>query len=110
MKKVMILLLVCSVIGLTAMMKFTNPIEIGPAGVLVFFTLLYIVLFVLTTFAVGFLFPKVTQKKRYFYGAAISFLPLIFLIARSFGGGGLLEAGLATVLVVISCFLIYKRL
>jgi len=106
----MILLLVCSVIGLVVMMNFTNPIEMGPAGVLVFFTLLYIVLFVLTTLVVGFLFPKIIQKKRYFYGATISFLPLIFLIARSFGGGGLLEAGLAMVLVVVSCFLIYKRL
>jgi hypothetical protein len=98
------------VLGLGAMVNFTNPIEIGPAGVLVFFTLLYIVFFVVTTFAVGFLFPKIVQKKRYFYGAAVSFLPLIFLIARSLEGSGILEAGLAAILVAVSCFLIYKRL
>ncbi len=108
---------IVSVIGLTAlifMLFLTSPTDIGPLGVLVFFTTLYVTMFGATTVCVR-LFMRAAFKKNeltrkdYLYSAILAFGPIMFLMARSFGAISPWTISLIIVFLGLAEFLVYKK-
>ena len=108
---------VISIVGLAAlilMLIFTSPTEIGPFGVLLFFTTVYIVTFGIVTLLMQtfmrLAFKKDTFKnKDYLYAAVLAFGPIMFLMARSFNAINLWTAGLICFFIFLAEFLVAKR-
>ena len=107
-----------SIIGLAVlllMLNLTSPTEIGPFGVLLFFTTLYLVIFgIITLISQTFMriaFKKTKFKnKDYLYSAVLSFGPIMLLMARSFGAINLWTIGLIVLFLTLAEFLVYKRI
>jgi hypothetical protein len=106
-----------SVVGLAVlltMLNVTSPTEIGPLGVLLFFTTLYMELFCLISIVMQ-LFCRVALRKTtfrgkdYLYAAVFAFGPIMLLMARSFGVVNLWTIGLIVLFLVLAEFLVYKR-
>ncbi|MBR2543840.1 hypothetical protein IKF04_00895 [Candidatus Saccharibacteria bacterium] len=106
-----------SIIGLAAlifMLNNTSPTEIGPFGVLLFFTTVYVVCFGIMTFLIqSFLkiaFSKTsTSNKDYLYSAIAAFTPVMFMMAYSFGAVNLWTTALIIVFVFLAEFLVHKK-
>ena len=108
---------IVSIIGLAAliiMLNFTSPTEIGPFGVLLFFTTLYIALFGIASACLS-IFYHLTNKreamrnKDYLYSAVLAFGPIMLLMARSFGVVTPLTVGLIFIFLLLAEFLVMKR-
>ena len=106
-----------SIIGLAALiliLNLTSPTEIGPFGVLLFFTTLYLTIFGIITLVMQ-AFYKVAlgkttfRKKDYFSAAVIAFGPIMLLMARSFGAINLWTVSLIFIFVFLAEFLVIKR-
>lgn len=105
-----------SIIGLAAlilMLIFTSPTEIGPFGVLLFFTTFYAAIFGVTTLLYQtfcwLAFKKTTLRaKDYLYTAVLAFGPIIALIVRSFGAINLWTVSLIALFLFLAEFLVYK--
>lgn len=99
---------------LMVMMNITTPTEIGPLGVLVFFTTVYVMVFGLMVGLVQ-IFKKMTSKRGkmgkrdYAYAAAIAMGPIMLLLAHSVGTEWWLAIPGVTIFVVLFCFVISKR-
>lgn len=98
------------------MLNFTTPHKAGVLGVLVFFTMVFMVLFGIT-YEIVKVFQKIlsdknkqgnkiSERKTVMYATVVSFGPIILLVARS---ASLTTIGLAGIFVFLGCFLIYKR-
>lgn len=109
---------IMSIIGLAVliiMLFFTSPTEIGPLGVLLFFTTIYVTLFgfVALLFQV---FKKIAFKKPnlsnkdYLYSAVFAFAPIMILMARTFGAINLWTVSLIFAFTALAEFLVYKRI
>lgn len=105
-----------SIVGLAAlilMLIFASPTEIGPFGVLVFFTTLYTAIFgvislLLRTFY-HFAFEKdILRTKDYLYAAVLAFGPIVALIVRSFGAINPWTVSLIALFLFLAEFLVYK--
>jgi hypothetical protein len=92
------------------MMNLTTPAAIGPFGVLVFFTLLYILSFGVASMGIWILFRKMSARRQYVYGTVVGFAPMMLLMVGAFGGIGVWQFVLVLCAEVIACFLISKRL
>lgn len=111
------LIILISIIGLAAlfiMLNFTSPTEIGPFGVLLFFTTLYATLFgiislVLWTFYRLAFKKEVFRSKDYLYAAVMAFGPIMTLMARSFGAINLWTISLILIFLILAEFLVAKR-
>lgn len=112
--RLIILASLVAVIILMVMLNLTAPAEIGPLGVLVFFTMVYVVIFGVATGVVA-LMRKVSgnrggmRKKDYFFAAIIAFGPIMLLLVQSFGSLSLWTVALIAIFVSLGCFLISKR-
>lgn len=106
-----VLSLMAAVILLT-MLNFTTPAGIGPLGVLVFFTAVYVLMLGISVALVK-IFLRLTGrqvgKKSYMYGAVIAFGPIMLLLAQSLRSMSMLTVGLTVVFVFLGCFLVNKR-
>ena len=109
---------VLSIIGLAVliiMLFFTSPTEIGPFGVLLFFTTIYITVFGLISILfqtfkrVAFKKPNL-RNKDYLYSAVFAFAPIMLLMARSFGAINLWTFVLICLFTALAEFLVYKRI
>ncbi len=107
-----------SIIGLAVlflMLIFTSPTEIGPFGVLLFFTTLYVAFFgalclLLQAFKRIAFKKEKWERKDYLYAAVLAFGPIMLLMARSFGAVNLWTGGLIIVFLALAEFLVYKRI
>lgn len=116
MKRNHIIVLV-SIIGLAALTMILNllsPTEIGPVGVLLFFTTLYMTVFCILVLAMQaflFFFMRKTKLrgKDYLCAAVLSFGPIMVLMARSFGAINPLTIGLIFAFLFLAEFLVYKK-
>lgn len=101
-------------IVLVLMLNLTSPMEIGPFGVLLFFTTFYLVAFGLITLGVK-VFCRLALKKEtfrrkdYLYTAVAGFLPIMLLMARSFGVVNVWTVSLIGLFIILVEFFIYKR-
>ena len=108
---------IISIIGLAAlfiMLNFTSPTEIGPLGVLLFFTTLYATVFGIITLIQGAFYrlafsKSVFRTKDYLYSAVMAFGPIMVLMARSFGAISPWTIGLILAFLSLAEFLVYKR-
>ncbi len=112
------LITILSLVGFAVMMvmlNFTTPAEIGPLGVLVFFTTIYMTVFGLAVLLVR-AFSRmngrkgVLRRKDYCYAAVGAFAPILLLLAQSFGSLSIWTVLLTVAFVFLGCFAISKRL
>ena len=106
-------------IFLVITINLTTPSDIGPLGVLVFFTLVYLVCLGVIVglcrifFAVRGKMQKnktrVSPRKSYYYATVLAFVPMILIFMRSLGGLNLLEIALVVLFAVVGCFYISKK-
>lgn len=100
--------------ALIAMLTLTSPTEIGPFGVLVFFTTLYASLLGLMSAIVS-IFFRLTRKrdtlrgKDYLYAAVLAFGPIMLIMARSFGVVTPWTVALILIFLFLAEFLVMKR-
>lgn len=96
------------------MLNYTAPPEVGVLGVLVFFTMVFMVLFGVMSEIVK-IFQRIlkdknggeiSENKTYMYATVLAFGPIILLVTRSVS---LMTVVLAAIFVILGCFLIYKR-
>lgn len=97
-----------------AMINLTTPTGVGPLGVLVFFTMIYIAIYgVINLMVVAFMKAsgkKNGERKNRFLAAMISFGPIMLLLVQSFGSLNVITLLMVIVFVVLGCFVINKRL
>lgn len=106
-----VLSLIAAVILLT-MLNFTTPAGIGPLGVLVFFTAVYVLMLGISVALVKIFLKmsgKKVGKKSYLYGAVVAFGPIMLLLAQALGSVSWVTVGLTVVFVFLGCFLVNKR-
>lgn len=106
---------VLSVIILLAVLNLTTPVQVGPLGVLVFFTALYtVVLNIAVFFMKGFWKLAGTKgnlgRKGFLYAASLAFFPVMLLFLQSLEIMSPAMIGLAVLLEAIVLFLISKKL
>ena len=107
-----------SIIGLAVlilMLIFTSPTDIGPLGVLLFFTTVYLVsvggaTLLLQSFLSIALKRKEMRNKDRLYAAVLAFGPIMVMMARSFGAINLWVISLIVVFLALAEFLVYKRI
>lgn len=108
-----------SLIALLVMVNLTTPSDVGPLGVLVFFTLAYLVCLGIMVGACKVFFAlkkkmngnrHINSRASYYYGSILAFAPILLLFMRSLGELNFLEVILVALFVVIGCFYLSKRL
>lgn len=113
--RLILIISLAAVIVLTVMLNFTSPTEVGPLGVLVFFTSVYAIVLGVSVWIIW-LFRRTMGKKQgmrkkdYCYGAIIAFGPIMMLLMQSFGTLSLFTVLLVGIFVFLGCFLVSKRL
>ena len=113
--RILVLISIIGLAALTLMLNLSSPTEIGPVGVLLFFTTLYMSVFgILALIMQAFLFFSMKKKnmrsKDYLYVSVLAFGPIMVLMARSFGAINPLTIGLIFVFLFLTEFLIYKKI
>ncbi len=97
------------------MVNFTSPLDVGVFGVLVFFTMIFILIFGIVFMVVKIfqkiLNPKnfVVNSKTFLYSGIISFGPIILLLVQSFQAMSVWTFLLTGLFVFLGCFLVNKR-
>ena len=94
------------------MLNFTTPAEIGPFGVLVFFTMVYVLMLGLGILLVKFfvkLLRRTMRRKDYLYGAVVAFAPIMLMLVQSVGTVSVLTVVLVMMFTGLGCFLVSKR-
>lgn len=103
-----------SLVVLAVILNLTTPTEIGPLGVLVFFTTCYVLMFgvanLLVRMVVRIMGKKQPRRKLRLYGAVLAFAPVMLLLVRSFGSMNWWTLGLVGLFELLGCFLVYKRI
>ncbi len=97
---------------LLAMMNFTTPTDVGPLGVLVFFTTLYVVMLGISNVIIS-IFYKIRGKKKlgtkgYACALILALAPIIILVMRPFVGFSLLSVVVTLTFVGVGWFLVSK--
>lgn len=108
-----------AVVFLIVVLNLTTPSDVGPLGVLVFFTLGYIVCLGVMVGLCRIFFAllakmrrqrlEANRKRSYYYASVLAFVPIVLIFMRSFGELGVLEVFLALLLGIIGCFFVSKR-
>lgn len=105
---------IIGVLVLVGMLTLTSPTAIGPLGVLVFFTTLYITIF--SAFSVALeIFNRLAyrreemKRKDYLSAAVMAFGPIMVMMARSFGAINLWTLSLIVIFLILAEFLVYKK-
>ena len=108
---------IAGIVGTVVLFLFlvlTSPMEIGPLGVLVFFTTLYSVIFsvfflIWQTFSRLAFRKTVMRRKDYLCSAILAFGPIMVMMARSFGAINLWTLTLIALFLILAEFLVYKK-
>ncbi|SRR6266496_5366619 len=109
---------IASFIALVFLLNKTNPIDVGPAGILLVFasvyvfvaSALYLLLTILMMILAYFITITIRSKKRVYYLASILALAPVFLLAlNSIGQLQVKDFVLVLCLVGIACFYVVKR-
>lgn len=112
------LLPIMSFVGLTVLLNRTNPLDVGPAGILLVFGLVYVFisssLYLLLTLVMMLIVYFVTirptsRRKLYYLASIIAFAPVFLLALNSIGQLELKDFVLVFCLVGLACFYVIKR-
>lgn len=112
--RILAAVLIAGLAAIILMLNMTSPTEIGPFGVLSFFTVLYVVVFCTATFFMKTFYRlalsrSVFRGKDYLYAAVCSFGPVMVLMARSFGAISPVTISLIVLFVILTEFLVCKK-
>ncbi len=105
---------IVSAVVLLVMLNFTTPTQIGPLGVLVFFTTVYILFFCVFTGLWGVL-RKILGKrgemsrKEFLSVGVVAFAPIILLLIQAFTSVNILTVIGVVFCAFLGCFLVNKR-
>lgn len=110
------LFLAVNLVGLAVLgllLNLTSPTEVGPAGVLVFFTTIYALVYswflAIFRLFLRLAFGRKKETRKEMLGTAIAaFLPLMLMMAMSFGGLNWITGILIAAIVLIAEFLVGK--
>lgn len=106
-----VLTLLASII-LCVMLNFTTPAEIGPFGVLVFFTTTYVLMFGIAVGVVR-IYTKLLDRKmghkEYLYSVVLAFGPIMVLLLQSMGVMNLWMVLGVVLFVLVVCFFVSKK-
>jgi len=116
MNKLLLIVSACAAMILLAMMFLTSPSQVGPVGVLVFFTTSYLFVLGLAVFCCRLFFiirgklnkakkSSNLDRKSLRYGAVLALAPVILMLIGSFGGISVGEVVLTVFLEILLCFL-----
>jgi len=109
---------VLSLIGLVVLLNQTNPLDVGPAGILLVFGVVYIfmasTLYFLLTLAIVLLayfvtIPAGVKKKLYYVASVVALAPVFLLALNSIGQLEIKDFVLVVALVALACFYIVRR-
>jgi len=105
---------IAGIVAVFLMLTMTSPTAIGPFGVLLFFTILYVVVFCMATFFMKIFYKLALRRqnfrgKDYLYSAVCSFGPVMLLMARSFGAINAWTLTLIGLFIVLTEFLVCKK-
>ena len=117
---------VASVVTVFALFQSTDPVSIGPGGILAVFILLYLFfvsfLFILLHFGAGIagkvLLSRKTVEQRqwyigvrksYYIASIIAFAPVCFLAMQSIGQLQIRDITLVMLLTIVAIFYVVKR-
>ncbi len=105
---------VAGIVAIFLMLTMTSPTAIGPFGVLLFFTILYVVVFSMATFFMKIFYSFALRRqsfrgKDYLYAAVASFGPVMILMARSFGAINAWTLTLIGLFILLTEFLVCKK-
>lgn len=116
--RVILFISLVALVILLVMLNFTTPTGIGPFGVLVFFTMVYLFMFGVIV-GIGNVFRRIMgkkgnmTKKGFIYAAVVAMGPIILLLAQSFSAitsqSFILVALAVVAFVGLGCFLVNKR-
>lgn len=111
-KRLILFLELAAITVILLMLRFTNPSSAGPVGVLVFFTMIYVVMFGIAHVFVG-VFMRLLGKRmgmrEQVYTAIVAMGPIVLLLLQSLGSVSILTVCAVVVLVGMACFLVSKR-
>ena len=120
MDRLLLVLSAAAFVILLTMMLMFSPSEVGPFGVLVFFTMCYVLFLGLAVLCCRLFFTLRVRldktkdgnikKKSYYYGLVIALAPVLLLVIGSFGGVTYLEIGLVVMLEALLCFLVSRNI
>lgn len=106
-----LLSLLATVILLT-MITMTTPSGIGPVGVLLFFTMIYVALYgpvlLLVKIFLQLLGRRKLKQKDYYYTAILTFGPILVILLQSFGSLSVLSIIGVFIVLSTSCFIVEK--
>ena len=105
---------IAGLVAIFLMLTMTSPTTIGPFGVLLFFTILYVVVFYMATFFMKIFYSFALRRqnfrgKDYLYAAVASFGPVMILMARSFGAINAWTLTLIGLFLILTEFLVCKK-
>lgn len=113
-------------VALFALFQMTNPVSIGPGGILFVFILIYLFVascfFIILHFGVGLIGRLVTRhrtveqrqwrigvRKSYYIASIVAFAPVCFLGMQSIGQLQLRDVLLVAFLMLVAIFYVVKR-
>ena len=108
-----------SLFGILAMLNYTSPMKAGVLGVLVFFTMIFMLFFGIMVGLIK-VFQKILSDKRsvggrtadnkvYMYAVVAAFGPIMLLMVQAFAVVNIFTIMLVMLFVFLGCFLVHKR-
>lgn len=107
-----------SFVLLVLLWHLTTPASSGPLGILVVFTLIYVFFtsVVLVLLGIWSLIrrrfsdkPRLSDRRRYYVGSVVGFLPVLYLTLLSMGGVSFWGVALIIVFTVLMLFYVWRR-
>ena len=114
-KKLVRIMAGVSAIGMLFMLNYTNPVAVGAVGVLVFFTMVFVLIFWMMLERVEIIQTilgekRSKQKKAYWYALILSLAPIFcLLLRRSEIELGLYSYAVVVFLTALGCGWVYKK-
>lgn len=102
-------------LGIFLALNFVSPTDAGPVGVLLLFMALFVLFFCIISLLMDVFYKmsgkrKILRIKDYFYSAIFAFAPILLLMIRSFGRLNILNVCLVAVFVILTSFLVHKKI
>jgi len=109
---------ILSCVGIVILINGTNPLDVGPAGILLVFGLAYVFisssLFLLLTLVMVLMayfvtINPVSRRKMYYISSIVALAPVFLLALNSIGQLELKDFVLVFCLIGLACFYVIKR-
>lgn len=116
--KILLVLSGIALLGILVMLNYTSPKEAGVLGVLVFFTMIFILTFGMMVGLIK-VFQRILDNKKngrgretnktYQYATVAAFGPIMLLMIQAFSSINAFTVALVLIFEFLGCFLVHKR-